>query len=192
MQLLLFWHCIWTSHDEFNSKQGLWSTTQGTESRQSCYESLQYLWLTSFALFLHLFWKVMALQMLQKLIQRIFKMRTAVSRLSNDVAKLGGASDTLDFRKRMQDSTNTIKVDAESIKDDILKVAPEQKNRQTAKVISDFEVSPWSTDFALCTSTTTTANLLSKYIWCTGYVLVLHYLNSQYAFWIAKNIIAFK
>ena len=79
--------------------------------------------------------------MVQKLIQRIFKMRTAVSRLSNDVAKIGGPNDTTDLRKKVQDAIFSIQKDASNIKEELFRVVPDQKNRHTAKVVSDFEVS---------------------------------------------------
>lgn len=83
---------------------------------------------------------VYMLQINQQLIQRVFKLRTAVSRLKSDVAKLGGGQDTVEHRKTVSDAISKIQEDAQDIKKQLLDVAPEQKNRQTAKILSDFEV----------------------------------------------------
>lgn len=77
----------------------------------------------------------------QQLIQRVFRMRTAVSRLKSDVAKLGGPQDTVDLRKGLAAAIGKIQDDAQDIKEQLLNVKPEHKNRQTTKIISDFEVS---------------------------------------------------
>lgn len=80
------------------------------------------------------------MQINQQLIQRVFKLRTAVSRLKADVAKLGGGQDTVEHRKTVADAISRIQEDAKDIKERLLNVAPENKNRQTAKILSDFEV----------------------------------------------------
>ena len=81
------------------------------------------------------------MQTMQKLIPRIFKFRTTISRLSSEVAKIGGQNDTVDLRKKVQDSISAIQKEAASIKDDLMSVVPEQKTRQSAKLVLDFEVS---------------------------------------------------
>ena len=80
-------------------------------------------------------------QVNQQLIQRVFRLRTAVSRLKAEVAKLGGGQDTVEHRKTVSDSISKIQDEAQDIKQQLMQVAPEQKNRQTAKILSDFEVS---------------------------------------------------
>ena len=89
----------------------------------------------------------------QQLIQRVFRMRTSVSRLKSDVAKLGGPQDTVELRKSVAAAIGKIQDDAQSIKGQLLQVAPEHKNRQTAKILTDFEVSPRAQSLAglLCT-----------------------------------------
>ena len=82
------------------------------------------------------------LQVNQQLIQRVFRMRTSVSRLKSDVAKLGGPQDTVELRKSVAAAISKIQDDAQNIKGQLLQVAPEHKNRQTAKILTDFEVSP--------------------------------------------------
>lgn len=67
-------------------------------------------------------------------------MRTAVSRLKGDVAKLGGPSDTVELRKSVSEAMSKTQDDAQEIKQQLMGVAPEKKNRQTAKILSDFEV----------------------------------------------------
>ena len=69
-------------------------------------------------------------------------MRTSVSRLKSDVAKLGGPQDTVELRKSVAAAISKIQDDAQNIKGQLLQVAPEHKNRQTAKILTDFEVSP--------------------------------------------------
>ena len=81
------------------------------------------------------------LQVNQQLIQRVFRLRTAVSRLKAEVAKLGGGQDTVEHRKNVSESISKIQDEAQDIKQQLMQVAPEQKNRQTAKILSDFEVS---------------------------------------------------
>lgn len=71
-------------------------------------------------------------------------MRTSVSRLNTDVGKIGGPNDTIDLRKKVQDAIATIQKEASSIKDELFGVVPDQKNRQSAKLVSDFEVKYFS------------------------------------------------
>ena len=80
------------------------------------------------------------MQINQQLIQRVFRLRTAVSRLKADVAKVGGSQDTVEHRKSVSDAISKIQDDAQDIKQQLLRVAPDAKNRQTAKILSDFEV----------------------------------------------------
>ncbi len=86
------------------------------------------------------------MQVNQQLIQRVFRLRTAVSRLKAEVAKLGGGQDTIEHRKGVADSISKIQDEAQDIKQRLMQVAPEQKNRQTAKILSDFEVGRLSSD----------------------------------------------
>ena len=72
--------------------------------------------------------------------QRVFRMRTAVSRLKSDVAKLGGAQDTANLRKGVAGAISKIQDDAQDIKAQLLRVPPQHKTRQTTKILSDFEV----------------------------------------------------
>lgn len=77
----------------------------------------------------------------QHLIQQVFRLRTAVSRLKADVAKLGGgAADTVDLRKSVSTATSKIQDDAKNIKEELLRLGGDQKNRQTTKILNDFEV----------------------------------------------------
>lgn len=79
-------------------------------------------------------------QVNQALVQRVFRMRTAVSRLKSDVAKLGGAQDTVYLRKSVATAISKIQDEAQDIKAQLLKVPQQHKTRQTAKILSDFEV----------------------------------------------------
>lgn len=70
----------------------------------------------------------------------MFRLRTAVSRLKADVAKLGGAADTVELRKGVSTATGRIQEDARDIKEQLLRLGSDQKNRQTTKILNDFEV----------------------------------------------------
>jgi len=76
----------------------------------------------------------------QQLIQRVFRLRTAVSRLTAAVAKVGGAADTVELRKGVSTATGRIQEDARDIKEQLLRLGSDQKNRQTTKILNDFEV----------------------------------------------------
>lgn len=75
----------------------------------------------------------------KELIASIFKLQTEVTRLKNDVQKLGSGRDTVELRQKVGAAIQRIQSNAQAIKDKLMKLHNDSKTPQTTKIVNDFE-----------------------------------------------------
>ena len=80
------------------------------------------------------------MQETKELIASVFKLQTEVTRLKNDVQKLGSARDTIELRQKVGVAIQRIQSSAQGIKERIKHLHGDNKTPQTTKILSDFEV----------------------------------------------------
>lgn len=83
---------------------------------------------------------VRVVQGTKELIASIFKLQTEVTRLKNDVQKLGSGRDTVELRQKVGAAIQRIQSNAQAIKDKLMKLHNDSKTPQTTKIVNDFEV----------------------------------------------------